>query len=239
MRHVFSGFALVLVTAMSLSASAQVTQYHACSGSNPSNYEVYIYVDGNFGGACAALNVGFYPNSGTGYGGFGLPNDSISSFKVGANVYLRVFSDGGYGGDWGGWPSGNWGVITAFNDEVSSIRVQDNSRSETCDDLRPEEFALFRDANYANDCVVLQYFTNYPTPATMGIANDSISAVLGGPEIAAPCPPNSSGIWSVSLWQNSWYGGSGFSIGSGTNVSYLSSFNDQASSITTSYFCLG
>jgi hypothetical protein len=247
MRRYLLGFAFILSSAASASAYAQaldtqvdvVKTYHACTTVEPAANEVYVYTNGNFGGTCAALYGGFYPNSGTGTGGFGLPNDSISSLKVGSSVRARLFADGIYGGSWfwfGGF--GDYAVMpSGWNDVTSSIRVESNDRSTTCNDLQPGEFALFRDANFGSDCVVLHYSRYYVTPSDMGIANDSVSSVYGGPQAPAVCPDGTAGIYYVVLYSDATFGGNRFNVFSGTSNSYLSSFNDVTSSIFTVAYC--
>jgi hypothetical protein len=244
MRRYLLGLTFVLASAISASAYAQVDQvmtYHACTGSDPASNEVYIYTDINYGGSCAALYQGFYPNAGTATGGFGLPNDSISSLKVGSQVRARLFSDGVYGGSWfwfGGF--GDYASMpSGWNDVASSIRVENNARSTTCNDLKTGEFALFRDSNFGSDCVVLYYTHTYPQPINMGIANDSVSSVNGGPTDSVACPGGGSAYYNVVLYSNGGYGGSTYSVTSGFTNSFLSSFNDVTSSVSTYYICIG
>src|SRR4029077_10116089 len=123
----------------------------------------------------------------------GLPNDSISSLKVGAQVRARLFSDIVYGGNYYIFPGfGFYSTMPpGWNDATTSIRVENNARSATCSDLQPGEFALFRDANYGSDCVVLYYTHSYDylQPINMGIANDAVSSVNAGPRYPAQTGP--------------------------------------------------
>ncbi|HVV52294.1 MAG TPA: hypothetical protein VHO06_21675 [Polyangia bacterium] len=240
-RIVSVALSAILWTALhSSEAQAQVSTWHSCSGSEPAADEVYIYVDASFGGSCAALYVGFYPLPGTGSGEFGLPNDSISSIKVGSDVRARLFADATYDGSFTIMTSGDYSTPpTGWNDTVSSIRVEDGSRSTTCSDLVAGEFAVFRDADEGSDCVVLQYGSNYPTPSDMGIANDSISSIAPGPTYEADCGPDEAGSYDVELYSDVDYGGTGFNVGSGGADEDLNTFNDVTSSITTFAICLG
>jgi hypothetical protein len=249
-RKYLIGVAFAACTAASFSASAQqqnlgqdqvqsASTYCSTSGlSEPPSDQVWIYSDANFKGACATLYLGFYPNSGWAPGGFGLANDSISSVKIGSAVRARFFRDGVYGGDYfwqpgpydmSGMPPGYNGA--GWNDVVSSIRVEINSRSPGCDDLQPGEYALFRDPgafrepNWGGDCVVLYYHGNYPEPIYLGIANDSVSAVDGGPRIFCadqPWQPNLVLLNTNGVAEGS---GSGTSVMSGIKASVDCSYS--------------
>ena len=65
-----------------------------------------------------------------------------------------------------------------FNDKISSMRIEPANRSQTCDDTREGEIALFQHQYLAGDCVVLPGNQSYANPETMGIHNDSISSIL-------------------------------------------------------------
>jgi hypothetical protein len=58
--------------------------------------------------------------------------------------------------------------------------VEDNARSQSCNDLLDGEFAVFATTNFSGDCVVLRYGQDYPTLESIGIANDTISSVNAG-----------------------------------------------------------
>jgi hypothetical protein len=168
-----------LVTLTSGAAHAQdpsvVTTGHACMTSEPSDNEVFIFFNPDFGGACAALFPGLYPTSAH----FGLPNDSISSIKVGSSVRARLFWDGPYAGSFFFARPGHMRNISGgFDNQVSSIRVELTNRSENCGETFDGEIALFRDAHLTGDCIVLPGSRSYPTTFVMGIANDSISSIV-------------------------------------------------------------
>jgi hypothetical protein len=238
MRNRLVVLAFAVGTAISLSASAQtpdqVQTWQSCGGLvDPPSNQVFVYTDINFGGTCAALVAGFYPNSGIGPGTFGLPNDSISSLKVGSAVRARLFVDGVYGGTyfWFGGTGAYATLPTGWNDATSSIRVEINSRSTTCNDLQPGEYALFQDPNYGGDCVVLQYAHSYPEPVNMGIANDSVSSVNPGPGMACPTDGTSAVLFLHA--SNNYQGSYATANSGGSPISFLSSLNDQASSSNT------
>jgi hypothetical protein len=247
MRRSVTIVAFALTLAASASARAQVDQImssHACNGSMPQANEVFIFTDPNFGGTCAALFEGFYPNpSPLTPGSFGLPNDSISSIKVGSAVRARLFQAIVYGGNFtmiGAMSILNT-MMAGWDNTVSSIRVERASRSTICDDLRAGEFALFRDANFISDCVVLFYGHSYQQPINMGIANDSVSSVRPGPPFAPWSPdPNCSGRpFRAVLYNAGNYGGPGPAFSGGDPLmSFLATFNDVTSSVISYQICI-
>lgn len=235
MRHVL--FCLGVIGSMTLSMSVeaqqsdQVETYHACVTTDPQSNEVFVYANPNFGGTCAALYIGFYPNPGTGTGTFGLSNDSLSSMKVGSAVRARIFQNVVYGGSYYIFPgSGFYSTMpNAWDNQASSIRIEDNSRSSTCNDLLVNEYSLFRDANYGSDCVVLRYGHTYLEPVNMGIANDAVSSILGGPQVLCA---NGNRV-TVVLYRDGNLVPPEYTVPSGTSISYLSTFNDVTSSVTS------
>jgi hypothetical protein len=241
------GATFILSIVLSASAHAQVDQimsFHACSNpaGSPAANEVFIFADPNFGGACAALFEGFYPNPAPLQpGNFGLTNDTLSSMKVGANVRVRLFNDIVYGGAFQLFPgSGFFSSLPGFDNITTSIRVENNFRSSSCNDLQAGEFAVFRDANFGSDCVVLKYGHSYANPINTGIANDAVSSIKGGPTflVSGHPDPLCNGVpWRAYLYANGNFGNPAISISSGVSNSFLSTFNDITSAINTSFIC--
>lgn len=169
-------------------ASAAFGPVGTCDYPDPPPDQVYVYQNFDYQPPCAALSLGMYPYAGQGTGGFGIPDESMSAIKVGANVRLRVFHDPVYAGGYfvvnGGYqiPALNW----PWNDVISSARVESNARSPFCNDLVRGEFALFADINLGGDCVVWQYGQQLDSAEALGIANDSVSSVNPGPNVSCP-----------------------------------------------------
>lgn len=140
----------------------------------PGRDEVIIYRDPGFGGKCALLKPGFYPRGEN----LLLGTDQISSLKVGSGVRLRAFEHPTYGGKWVAYAPGTRSAgIGDFNDKITSVRVEPGERSQSCDDLRVGEIALYHHANFLGDCVVLPGTGSYSDNDAMGISTDSVSSI--------------------------------------------------------------
>ena len=87
----------------------------------PNSNQIAIFYDANYRGRCVVKNVGRYPSARS----FGLPNDSISSIKVGANVRATLCRDNNYRGTCETYSRNDLflGNNSIGNDQVSSIRV--------------------------------------------------------------------------------------------------------------------
>jgi hypothetical protein len=148
----------------------------------PDDYTVWVYEHDSYRGTCRILLPGFYPSSSN----IGIPNDSMSSIRIGAGVRARLFEHTGYKGAY--WViTGHvsyLGSIFLWNDLASSMRVELADRAQNCRDVRDGEMALFVDSWYMGDCVVLPvqtwfgYAITYPNASAMGIGNDSISSLM-------------------------------------------------------------
>jgi len=231
----------------------EVAKFYSCDGrTTPDADEVFLWSDGNFMGQCAALRVGLFPwfepaadfdGTGRDRGSFGLPNDSLSSLKVGSDVRVRLFSDAIYSGSQLTKGPGSYPLIdSGWNDVVSSLRVEDNSRSINCDDLLDGEFAVFGDANFAGDCVVLRYGRDYTTYLEyLGIATDSISSVNSGNGWLGhmSCAGSGSLIAAINLFDTVDGTGSSYSLNPPASPANLTSngFNDVVSSIKSYSVC--
>lgn len=93
----------------------------------PDNQQVALFVDSGYGGACVVKAVGNYANPTA----IGLPNDSISSLKVGSNVQAQLCQNNNLEGNCKIFatdtPNLEGGAVG--NDQVSSLRVQPSSVS--------------------------------------------------------------------------------------------------------------
>ncbi|MFZ2614587.1 MAG: beta/gamma crystallin-related protein, partial [Anaerolineae bacterium] len=87
-----------------------VTKSYNCSPPpppcNPNSDQVALYVDNGFQGQCVIKGQGDYPNPNS----IGLPNDSISSVRVGSNVQVRLCEHDNFQGtcEWFGGDDGSF-----------------------------------------------------------------------------------------------------------------------------------
>jgi hypothetical protein len=109
---------LMLVATVSLT-SADV--FAACGCVNlPQPNQVTVWRDSDYSGECCTLGVGNYPSSRN----FAMPNDSISSLKVGDDVRVVLFEHAQFGGREATYEAGeSYASINEVNDETSSIQV--------------------------------------------------------------------------------------------------------------------
>lgn len=88
----------------------------------PSADQIGLFADVNYGGQCVVRGIGSYPNPSA----LGLPNDSISSIKVGSNVKAILCRDDNYGGGCETFTSDDSDLRgnSIGNDQVSAARVE-------------------------------------------------------------------------------------------------------------------
>lgn len=144
----------------------------------PDANQVALYVDPNYAGQCITKGVGEYSNPGA----IGLPNDSISSIKVGSNVRAILCKDDNYGGGCetleGDDP--DLGNNSIGNDQVSSLKVEGRGCSPAADQV-----SLYADPTYGGNCVTLGV-GDYPTPGNLGaVGNDNAEALRVGGNVQA------------------------------------------------------
>jgi WD40 repeat protein/tetratricopeptide (TPR) repeat protein len=100
-------------------AQAQAAVADSC---NPSADQVALFVDANYGGQCVVKGIGQYSNPSA----IGLPNDSVSSIRVGSNIQATLYEHDDYQGLYETFTSGDVDLrnnITGDN-MVSSVKVQ-------------------------------------------------------------------------------------------------------------------
>jgi hypothetical protein len=112
------------VTSLVQTWKNQYQSYQSGSGSscNPSANQVALFMDINFSGQCVVKGVGDYANPSA----IGLPNDSISSVRLGSNAQAVLCHDDNYGGGCEIFTSDDSDLRnnSIGNDQVSSIRVR-------------------------------------------------------------------------------------------------------------------
>ncbi|MDI3465263.1 MAG: VCBS repeat-containing protein [Nitrospira sp.] len=170
-HHISTGlllFALLTLVVVGHSASALA----ACE---PSADQASFYTDANFRGSCVVRDVGEFPNAEA----IGLPNDSISSLRVGANVQVIVCKDTNFGGD-----CIRLDRDVSFlndrrvgNDAVTSLRVQAIGTNQC--PPGPNQVSFYTNADFLGSCVTRDV-GDYPTGDSIGLPNDSISSIRVG-----------------------------------------------------------
>jgi len=148
-------------------------------GCSPGADQIALFVDANYSGQCVTKGIGSYSNPAA----LGLPNDSISSIKVGSNVKATLCRDDNYSGTCESFTD-NDGDLTDSgigNDQVSSAKVE--SRGGACAPSA-DQIALFVDANYSGQCVI-KGVGSYSNPSAIALPNDSISSIKVGSNVKA------------------------------------------------------
>jgi hypothetical protein len=120
-RHPLAPMFSALLSTASLAAPA----WSACPDPGPN--QVVIWKDGSFSGTCKTLELGSYATASA----FSpVPDESISSIKVGANVRVVLSKDPNFGGEQSLYESGSYAAVGRNeNDKTSSIRVTANGGS--------------------------------------------------------------------------------------------------------------
>ncbi len=144
----------------------------------PNADQIALFVDPDYGGQCVVKGVGDYRNPGA----IGLPNDSISSVRVGGNVWATLCRDDDYGGgcETFSGDDSNLGDNSIGDNQVSSVRVEWRSCSPGADQV-----ALYADPNYGGSCVTLG-LGDYPQPGYFGaVGNDNAESLRVGSNVQA------------------------------------------------------
>jgi hypothetical protein len=161
---------LILSTCM---VWGSVATYAQCV---PHDNQAAFAVDENFQGGCVILDIGEYPTATSTH----LPNDSISSIRVGANVQVYACQNENFGGLCA-VIQGNHPTLTATpigNDSITSVKVQAVGTPPPCNP-GPLQVALYMDANFGGTCRLLPV-GDYPTATSTGLPNDSVSSIRVG-----------------------------------------------------------
>lgn len=151
---------------------------------NPGSGQAAFFVDDQYRGQCVVLGIGDYPTAAS----IGLPNDSITSIRLGPGTQVYACRDHYFQGTCelivGSDPS--LGDNAVGNDTITSLRVQPAGASTSCVP-GPNQVAFFIDANFSGGCQ-LRGIGNYPTYQSIGLPNDSISSLrLGAGAQAIVC----------------------------------------------------
>ena len=163
-------------------SSLKVQTLGVANNCPPGPNQASFFIDTNFANECVALNMAEYPNAAA----IGLPNDSISSIRIGLGAQARICQDENFGGQCQTVASDIADMSTSHpvgNDQISSLKVQTLGAANNCAP-GPNLASFFIDANFANECVALN-IAGYPNAAAIGLPNDSISSIRVGTEAQA------------------------------------------------------
>jgi hypothetical protein len=142
----------------------------------PGAGQAAFFKDDNFHGMCVTKSIGNYPTSTS----TGLPNDSITSIRLGSGVQVFACRDEYYGGTCVLITASNpnVGSTPVGNDQITSFKVQSTGTATTCTP-GPNQVSFFRDWNFTGGCET-RGLGSYPTAVSIGLDNDSISSIRVG-----------------------------------------------------------
>ncbi len=150
----------------------------AVAACEPNAEQASFYADANFRGACVVRNVGEFPNAGA----IGLPNDSISSIRIGIGAQVFACADEQFSvrcevltGS-----SANLGASAIGNDQITSFKVQPIGTPLPPCFPGPQQVGIYVHDNFSGACRLLSV-GDYPTATSMELPNDSISSIRVGP----------------------------------------------------------
>ena len=176
---------------------------------SPGSSQVSLYVDANYGGQCVTKDIGNYSNPSA----IGLPNDSISSIRVGGSVQAVLCGNDDYGG--------TCETFTGDDSNLSDNSIGDNQVSSAQVQIRSgtTETRLYDNTNYGGSSAYVTSTGLY----SAGSFNDMAESIT---------MPNG---WSVRLFQNDDYYGPQVCIqGNDSNLwdNYYNNGNVAANSAT-------
>jgi hypothetical protein len=159
------------------------------SGDNcvPGADQASVFTDANFGGQCQVLDSGYYPNPSY----LSLPNDSISSVKVGSGAQLELCRDDNYSNtcEWFSSDNADLSTTSIGTDQASSSQVI-SPNMPTCTP-GVNQVSFFVDANFQGQCVTKDVGVYNDANAIGTIPDNSISSVkVGGGVKLEMCQDN-------------------------------------------------
>jgi hypothetical protein len=148
----------------------------ATNCNSPSASQVALFTGANYSGNCALKDVGDYRNPDA----TGLPNDSITSVKVGSNIKVQLCRDNDLSNtcEWLESDDSDLSNNSVGAAQVSSVKVETKPATTGCVPGL-EEVSLFQDANYGGLCVTKRA-GDFNNSSAIGLSNDSISSVKVG-----------------------------------------------------------
>lgn len=182
--------------------------------------QVVFYTDINYGGQCVTRNVGEYSNSSS----IGLPNDSISSLKIGSNVRAVLCRDNDY--------SGGCETFTGDDSDLRGNSIGNDSVSSAKVERRIPDIAhnveFWTDAGYSGNLCYAENAGNY----NLSVCDEATSSLRmrSGWSVRVYKDPNISGPSRCFTGDDDNLTNNTFEDGSGMNdqISSVSIYNQSS-----------
>lgn len=142
----------------------------------PGQNQASIFTNPNYGGQCQILNSGYYPNPSY----ISLPNDSISSVKIGSGAQLELCREDNYSNtcQWFSSDNSDLAYTSIGTDQASSAQVQSPDMPTCTPGVNQASF--FVDDHFKGQCVTKDVGIYNDMNAIGTIPNDSVSSVKVG-----------------------------------------------------------
>ncbi|GIH24706.1 hypothetical protein Aph01nite_30160 [Acrocarpospora phusangensis] len=142
----------------------------------PGQYQAAVFTDANYGGSCVLKGMGEYPNPES----IGLPNDSITSIKVGSGANVRLCDNAGLNSPCEYFSASDPDLAnnSINTNTVSSMKVEGGAPTTGCAP-NDSQVAFFVNENYQETCIIKEV-GRYEDPAAINLPNDSISSLKVG-----------------------------------------------------------
>lgn len=172
-------FVLRLIFALSIIAFSQVSFAGRCDALKSG--QAAFFEHSKYKGACVIRQLGRFSNS----RGIGIGNDKISSIKVGPRTQVRLCRDNNFKGGCKTYTN-NMASLGGMNDKTSSATIEKivptKNSSVNCKP-NANQIAVYEHVRYKGACALLGV-GNYKSSSEIGVANDTISSVLVGTNVA-------------------------------------------------------
>ncbi len=148
----------------------------------PGSNQVAVFTEKDYQGNCVVKDLGEYLSPEA----IGLPNDSISSIKVGGGANVRLCENSGLNSPCEYFPADDPDFSnngTVHDNTVSSMKVESGAPTTGCVP-GDTQVAFFVDPNYSGTCIV-KGVGRYDDPNAINLPNDSISSIKVGAKVKA------------------------------------------------------
>jgi|GEM_PF-2166336 len=145
-------------------------------GCTPGQYQAAVFQDPNYGGPCVIKGIGTYADPTA----IGLPNDSISSVKVGSGSLVTLCDNAGINSpcEWFTADDPDLSNNSLNTNTVSSMKVEGGQATTNCVPS-DTQVAFFVDQNFQGSCTVRDV-GKYDNAGALGLPDNTISSVKLG-----------------------------------------------------------